>query len=314
MLSPHGRMSPFQAAQMYSLADPNIFNIAVRGLFDDCQDLVKGVSADLAFKAKHRIGSVNSINWARLLAQVVYYFKGYLDVTRNRSAGADGRQPEEVSFSVPTGNFGDIVAGHIARQMGLPIRRLIVATNENNVLDEFFRTGIYRARQASEVFSTSSPSMDISKASNFERYVYDLVGRDPLRVRELWNWLEREGQFDLSASAYFSGVEKTGFVSGFSTHADRLETIRMVHAKYGYIIDTHTADGVRVGLRFREPDVPLVCLETALAVKFEATIREALGREPERPSGFEGIEKLPQRCEVIDPDLAAVKRFIEQRA
>jgi len=315
MLSPLNRMSPFQAAQMYSLTDANIFNIAVRGLFDDCQDLVKAVSADPAFKAKHRIGSVNSINWARLLAQVVYYFKGYLDAAAaEAAAGRTDGGTMEVSFAVPTGNFGDIAAGHIARQMGLPIRRLIVATNENNVLDEFFRTGIYRARKASEVFHTSSPSMDISKASNFERYVYDLVGRDPVRVRELWARLEREGQFDLSSSAYFERVGETGFVSDFSTHADRLDTIRMVYGKYRYIIDTHTADGVRVGLKFREPQVPLLCLETALAVKFEATIREALGREPDRPSAFEGIEQLPQHCEVIDPDLASVKRFIEQRA
>ncbi|MSQ69787.1 MAG: threonine synthase [Betaproteobacteria bacterium] len=322
MLSPYGRMSPFQAAQMYSLADPNIFNIGVRGLFDDCQDLVKGVSADLQFKAAHRIGTVNSINWARLLAQVVYYFKGYLEATGTEAgteagaeaaAGSNAGHPATVSFSVPTGNFGDIAAGHIARQMGLPIRKLIVATNENNVLDEFFRTGIYRARKADEVFQTSSPSMDISKASNFERYVYDLVGRDPLRVGELWGKLDGAGQFDLSGSPSFARVGETGFVSGYSTHAERLDTIRMAYARYRYIIDTHTADGVRVGLKFREPGVPLVCLETAQAVKFEATIREALGRDPDRPPGFKGIEGLPQRCEIMDPDLAAVKRFIEQR-
>ena len=166
-------MSPFQTAQMYSLREPNIFNIAVRGVFDDCQDIVKAVSNDLDFKAKYKIGAVNSINWARVTAQVVYYFKAYFAVT----AGND----EEVSFSVPSGNFGNVCAGHIARQMGLPIRKLIVATNENDVLDEFFRTGVYRPRP--ETQHTSSPSMDISKASNFERFVFDLVGRDPAQVK-----------------------------------------------------------------------------------------------------------------------------------
>ncbi len=170
MLSPYGRMSPFQTAQMYSLLDANIFNLGIRGVFDDCQDIVKAVSNDAQFKARLRIGTVNSINWARIVAQVVYYFKGYLAVAK------DVGQP--VSFAVPSGNFGNIFAGHIARQMGLPIRNLILATNENDVLDEFFRSGRYRVRKAAEVRHTSSPSMDISKASNFERFIYDLTGKD----------------------------------------------------------------------------------------------------------------------------------------
>jgi len=306
MLSPLGKMSAFQTAQMYSLADPNIFNLAVRGVFDDCQDVVKAVSADLDFKALHRIGSVNSINWARLVAQVVYYFKGYFAVTRG--------EDEEVSFAVPSGNFGNIFAGHVARSMGLPIRKLILATNENNVLDEFFRTGVYRVRGAQEVFQTSSPSMDISKASNFERYMYDLVGRDPARVRELWRRVDAEGEFDLSGSAYYRRVGETGFVSDFSTHADRLATIRRVHERYGYIVDTHTADGIKVGLGFRERDVPLVCLETALAVKFDGAIREALGVAPPRPKAYENLESLPQRFEAIEADAAAVKAYIAGHA
>ena len=171
MLSPYGKMSPFQTAQMYSLQDPNIFNIGVRGVFDDCQDIVKAVSNDASFKARYRIGAVNSINWARIVAQVVYYFKGYLAVAP--------KVGDPVSFAVPSGNFGNIFAGYIARRMGLPIHKLILATNENDVLDEFFRTGRYRVRTGSEVEQTSSPSMDISKASNFERYVFDLVGRRP---------------------------------------------------------------------------------------------------------------------------------------
>ena len=264
MLSPYGRMSPFQTAQMYSLQDPNIFNLGIRGVFDDCQDIVKAVSGDLAFKATQRIGTVNSINWARMLAQVVYYFRGYFAATRG--------EDDEVSFSVPSGNFGNICAGHVARMMGLPIRKLILATNENNVLDEFFRTGVYRPRRGAEVFQTSSPSMDISKASNFERYAFDLMGRDPARVRELWRRIDAEGEFDISSSAYFRGITQTGFVSDFSTHADRVRTIRRVYERYGYIVDTHTADGIKVGEGFREADVPLVCLETALAAKFESAI------------------------------------------
>ncbi|HEX9217450.1 MAG TPA: threonine synthase [Gemmatimonadales bacterium] len=306
MLSPHRRMSPFQAAQMYSLQDANIFNIAVRGVFDECQDIVKAISGDFAFKARHRIGAVNSINWARVAAQTVYYFKAYFAVTKSNA--------EPVSFAVPTGNFGDIYAGHVARQMGLPIKRLILATNENNVLDEFFRTGRYRVRKAEEVVATSSPSMDISKSSNFERYAYDLVGRDAKALKGLWDRLDREGAIDLSGTAYFRQVAGTGFVSGSSTHADRVATIRGMWEKYGVMIDTHTADGVKVGLERREKGVPLVCLQTAQAAKFAGVVREAIGREPERPKGFENLEKLPQRVEVMDADARAVKAFIAARA
>src|SRR5712671_4377767 len=216
MLSPHGRMSPFQRAQMYSLQDANIHNLAVKGTFDDCQDLVKQVNADAAFKARYRIGAVNSINWARVAAQVVYYFKGYFAATR--------RDSEQVSFAVPSGNFGNIHAGHVARSMGLPIKRLILATNENNVLDEFFAAGKYRVRGKAK--ETSSPSMDISKASNFERYLFDLVGRDGARMKELWRRLDKDGEFDLSHSAFYGKIPETGFVSGRSTHADRIAVIK----------------------------------------------------------------------------------------
>jgi threonine synthase len=302
MLSPQGRMSPFQAAQMYSLHDPNIFNIAIRGVFDHCQDIVKAVSGDLAFKARHRIGTVNSINWARVAAQVVYYFKAY--------AGAAQRAGEPVSFAVPSGNFGNIYAGYLASRMGLPVRRLIVATNENNVLEEFFRTGRYRVRSTAEVHHTSSPSMDISKSSNFERLVYDALGHDAQALARLWRQLDTEGSFDLAGTSAWDYVRASGFVAGVSTHADRLATIREVHRRFGEIVDPHTADGIKVGLQYREPGVPLICLETALPVKFAATIREALGREPERPAGFEDLESKPQRVTVLDPDLEQVKAFI----
>ncbi len=304
MLSPHKRMSAFQRAHMFSLQDANIHNLAVEGVFDDCQDLVKQVNADAPFKARNRIGAVNSINWARVAAQAVYYFKGYFAATT--------RDSEQVSFAVPSGNFGNVYAGFVAREMGLPIKHLIVATNENTVLDEFFRTGRYRIRR--KVRETSSPSMDISKASNFERYVFELVGRDGARVKELWRRLEQDGEFDLSRSAYFRQVPQTGFVSGRSSHADRLATIRGVFEKYKLVIDPHTADGVKVGLEHREPLVPLICLETALPAKFADTIRAALGREPERPAEFAGLEKLPQRFRVLPNDAEVLKRYIESVA
>ena len=306
MLSPHGKMSRFQTAQMFSLADPNIFNIAVKGVFDDCQDIVKSVSNDHAFKAAYKIGTVNSINWARVAAQIVYYFKGYFAATKNNE--------QEVSFSVPSGNFGNICAGHIARMMGLPIRQLILATNENDVLDEFFKTGVYRPRSNLETRSTSSPSMDISKASNFERFVFDLVGRDGKRVQELWAKIDAGAAFDLSGTPDFSRIKEFGFVSGKSGHADRIRVIRDVWEKYAIMVDTHTADGLKVGQECRDSAVPLLCLETALAAKFDETIHEALGREPERPAGLAGIEALPQRFTVVEADAQAIKAFIREHS
>ncbi|HTY04863.1 MAG TPA: threonine synthase [Rhodocyclaceae bacterium] len=302
MLSPHEKMSAFQRAQMYSLPDANIHNIAIRGMFDDCQDIVKAVANDAAFKAKYRIGAVNSINWARVVAQVIYYFRGYFEATR--------RNDQQVSFCVPSGNFGNICAGHIARMMGLPIRRLVLATNENDVLDEFFRTGVYRPRKAAETYVTSSPSMDISRASNFERFVFDLVGRDPAVVRNLWAKVDAGGSFDLRGTPFFARLPEFGFVSGRSTHADRLATIRDVWRRYGTMIDTHTADAVKVAREHRESGVPMVVLETAQPVKFAETIQEALGCDPSRPADFIGIEDLPQRVAVMDADVAAVKAEI----
>jgi threonine synthase len=302
MLSPHKKMSAFQTAQMYSLQDPNIFNLAVEGNFDDCQDIVKAVSNDHAFKAKYKIGTVNSINWARVVAQVVYYFKGYFAATKSNE--------ERVSFTVPSGNFGNVCAGHIARMMGLPIEKLVVATNENDVLDEFFRTGIYRVRKAAETYHTSSPSMDISKASNFERFVFDLLGRDPARVLQLFRDVEEKGGFDLTASGDFARVKQFGFVSGRSSHADRVEAIRDVFERYDTMIDTHTADGLKVAREHLQHGIPMIVLETAQPIKFGETIREALLREPERPAAFSGIESLPQRFEVLPADVQRVKDFV----
>jgi len=304
MLSPYGKMSRFQTAQMFSLQDDNIFNIAVKGVFDDAQDIVKAVSNDHTFKAKYKIGAVNSINWGRIAAQVVYYFKGYLAVTQNNS--------QKVSFSVPSGNFGNVCAGHIARMMGLPIDKLVVATNENDVLDEFFKTGVYRPRGSASTYHTSSPSMDISKASNFERFVFDLVGRDSAKMRELWSQVDKGGAFDLNQGGYFEKVPNYGFESGSSNHHHRMQTIRATKEKYDVTIDTHTADGLKVALEHREASVPMLVLETALPAKFEDAIVEALGDKPERPSSLDGLEDLPQRSVVMEASVDEIKAYIEK--
>jgi len=305
MLSPYQKMSRFQAAQMFSLQDDNIFNIAVKGVFDDCQDMVKAVSNDHAFKASHHIGAVNSINWGRIVAQVVYYFKGYFAVTQSND--------QKVSFAVPSGNFGNVCAGHIARMMGLPIDKLVVATNENDVLDEFFKTGVYRPRGSANTYHTSSPSMDISKASNFERFIFDLVGRDSVKLCELWRGVDSGGSFDLSADGLFAKVADYGFVSGSSNHDYRMQTIRQTQQQYGVTIDTHTADGLKVALEQRNASVAMVVLETALPAKFEDAITEALGTVPPRPAALNAIENLPQRFDVMDVDVAAIKAFIVEK-
>ncbi|TSC86176.1 MAG: threonine synthase [Parcubacteria group bacterium Gr01-1014_8] len=303
MLSPLGRMSEFQRKQMYTLQDTNIFNIAIKGVFDDCQDVVKKVNEDGVFKSRFSLGAVNSINWARIAAQVVYYAYGYFKATSTNS--------EFVSYAVPTGNFGDILAGFVARQMGVPIKRLILATNENNVLQEFFQTGVYRPRKSKEVSVTSSPSMDISKASNFERYIFDLVHRDAVRMQELWENLEQNGAFDISGTRDFEQIQETGIVAGSSTHQNRLQTIRAIHKAYNVIIDPHTADGVQVGMQMWEKGIPLICLETAKPAKFSETIREAIGIEPDRPASFAKLEGLMERFDVLEPDAEEIKKYIQ---
>ena len=306
MLSPQGRMSAFQRAQMYSLQDANIHNIAVDGVFDDCQDVVKTLAGDLEFKSAYRLGAVNSINWARIAAQVVYYFWGWL-----RATDTGGACP--VSFCVPSGNFGNILAGHIAREMGLPIRRLVLATNENNVLEEFFRTGVYRPRSAAQTRATSSPSMDISKASNFERFVFDLLGRDTERLHALWQGLERDGYFDLSdLKTQFE--DRYGFVAGTSSHADRLATIRKVKEESDVLIDPHTADGVKVAAQYLEPGVPMLVLETALPAKFAETILEATGEAPPVPEHLGDLAALPQKVVNMACDVEQIRDYIRQHA
>ena len=304
MLSPHGRMSAFQQAQMFSLTEPNIFNIALEGVFDDCQDLVKAVNADADFKARFEIGAVNSINWARVLAQAVYYFKAYFAL--NLPAGT------EVDFSVPSGNFGNVFAGFLARSMGLPIGQLLVASNENDVLYEFFSTGVYHVRPAAQVAATSSPSMDIGKASNFERYLYAITGSDAPQTHGWWQEVGQGRPVDLRGTPHWDAVKASGLRGGRSTHTDRLGTIRRIDERFGRLIDPHTADGVLVGERHQRPGVPMVCLETALPAKFEETVQEAVGRTPERPERFAGIEQARKVFEVLPNDVNRLKAYIAQ--
>ena len=304
MLSPLGRTSQFQAAQMYSVLDDNIHNIAIRGVFDDCQDIVKVVGEDAGFKARYNIGTINSINWARIVAQVVYYFAGYFSVTSSNDT--------RVSFAVPSGNFGNIYAGHVARTMGLPIERLVLATNENDVLDEFFRTGSYRVRPSAAVHATSSPSMDISKASNFERFIYDLTGQNAEETRRLFELVRTDGGFDLRETGMHRALADYAFVSGSSTHAERVACIQLVYARTGRVIDTHTADGINVARRAQAAGLtgPILCAETALAAKFADTITESLGIDAPRPVALHDLEARPQRVEVMNPSAQEVMAYV----
>ena len=304
MMSPHGKMSEFQRAQMYSLDDKNIHNIAIKGMFDDCQDIVKALQQDAEFKAKYSLGTVNSINWGRILAQIVYYFKGYFASTTDNS--------EKVSFCVPSGNFGNICAGHIAREMGLPIDRLIVATNENDVLHDFFTTGKYSPRTADKTYVTSSPSMDISKASNFERFVYLLAEKNGEKIHTLWQDVNAGKGFDMS-DLMANINDKYGFASGKSTHADRIATIKQVYAEDNQLIDPHTADGIKVAREVRKEGEVIVCAETALPAKFAETITEAVGQlDIPRPKHTDNIESLAQYVTVLDNDANLVRAQIEQ--
>ncbi|WP_127843093.1 threonine synthase [Actinomyces wuliandei] len=308
MLSPADRMSPVQRAQMYSLHDPNIYNVAVEGVFDDCQNLVKALSNDPAFKAQYSLGAVNSINIGRIVAQAVYYVWAWLRVTDR----TEERRPSDlqVDVCVPSGNFGNIYAGHLVRSMGLPVRRLIVATNENNVLEEFFSTGIYTPRSAEATLATSSPSMDISKASNLERFLWSLLG--PGRFSHAWKELEDSGSLDLSDQVERMR-EELGFVAMSSSHAERLETIRLM-SSHGVIVDPHTADGITTALRLMEPGFPTLVLETARPEKFLDTVEEALGCPQPVPDSVSKLLALPQRKTTIPNDEKPLRAIIAENA
>ncbi|GEK85044.1 threonine synthase [Microbacterium aerolatum] len=311
MLSPQGRMSAFQRAQMYSLQDENVHNIAVEGVFDDCQNLVKRLNTDLDFKRAHSLGAVNSINFGRISAQIVYYVWAWLRTTDE--VDTDARSTFEVSFAVPSGNFGNILSGHYARSMGIPIRKLVLATNENNVLDEFFRTGHYRPRSSANTLATSSPSMDVSRASNLERFVFDLLGRDPERTAAAWHELEERDEIDLSAELN-RFEEEFGLLSGTSTHDDRLATIRDFRDRTGVTIDPHTADGAKVAREHIETGIPMLVLETAKPQKFADLISEALGETVEPDDDTRALLAAPQRVTDMPDDEQQLRSYISERA
>lgn len=311
MLSPQGRMSAFQRAQMYSLHDDNVHNIAIDGVFDDCQNLVKHLASDLDFKRDHSIGAVNSINFGRISAQIAYYFWAWLRATD--ALPAQDRTGFEVSFAVPSGNFGNILSGYYAKRMGLPIRKLVLASNENNVLDEFFRTGHYRPRSAERTLATSSPSMDVSRASNLERFVFDLLGRDPQRTAAAWHELDTRGEIDLSAEQQRL-LPEFGFVSGTSTHEDRLSTIREFFERSGVTLDPHTADGAKVARDHVEPGVPMLVLETAKPQKFADLIAEALGTPVKTDAATRALLDAPQRVTDLPDDEQVLRAYISERA
>ncbi|MDD5586562.1 MAG: threonine synthase [Alphaproteobacteria bacterium] len=303
MLSPAGRMSDFQRAQMYSAQDDNILNIAVRGTFDDCQDLVKALNNEAAFKAKHRLGAVNSINWARVVAQAVYYVSAYLQCVE--------RIGDPVSFAVPSGNFGNAYAGLVAKFMGVPVERIVVATNENDVLHRMMQTGVYAPRAKAQ--ETSSPSMDITKASNFERAVFEAAGRDGAKTAALWEELGQKGRIDFANDhpEAWRRFQALGLCSTTSAHADRLRMIREAYEKWNILVDPHTADGLFGALAQRKTGERMIVLETAQAAKFSKTIKEALGFEPPAPKGFENLLSLSQKVRTIEPDAGVLKAFIE---
>jgi threonine synthase len=301
ILHPHGKTSPVQALQMTTVTDANVHNIAIRGTFDDCQDMVKALFNDLAFKEKHSLGAVNSINWARVLAQVVYYFYAWLRVTDN------GDQP--VSFSVPTGNFGDIFAGYVAKRMGLPIGKLLLATNENNILTRFVNSGDY---SLSGVVSTPSPSMDIQVASNFERYLFHLYKEDSSRVRDAFAQLKEKGRITFSADEMEQ--VQTDFCSATVDQAGTLDTIADFNRETGYLLDPHTAVGVRAALDLLPANTARICLATAHPAKFGEAVEKATGTPAPLPPSIAALADLPTRCDLMDLDLDKVREFIVANA
>jgi threonine synthase len=298
ILHPHKKVSPIQELQMTTVTDPNVFNLAIRGTFDDGQSIVKEIFGDLDFKREHALGAVNSINWARILAQVVYYFYAWGKVSR----ATDQR---EVYFSVPTGNFGDIFAGFIAKRMGLPIRRLILATNANDILCRFINAGDY---SISSVNPTLSPSMDIQIASNFERYLFYLYDENPAMVRNIIATFQESGALQFPAP--LKGRIADDFLAAAVDDARTVQTIRDFHQETGYILDPHTAVGVCAARNLNLDDAPTVCLATAHPAKFDQAVKQAIGEHPPRPASLQGIEDRATRCEVIEASVQAVKDFI----
>jgi threonine synthase len=301
VMHPLGRVSPLQERQMTAVLDDNVFNIAVRGTFDDCQNILKALFNDIPFKRSAALGSVNSINWARVLAQIVYYFYGAF-----RAMEATGAK--RVRFAVPTGNFGDVLAGYFAARMGLPVSTLVLATNENDILDRFFRTGVYSIGAVRE---TLSPSMDIQVASNFERYLFYRLGGDAERVGRLMESFARDGMLSAPAPASEAGPK---WVSGSCDTARTLSTIRRYHAEHGCLLDPHTAAGVAVGERNLSAEEPMICLATAHPAKFPEAVRRATGSDQAHHPLLDALENAQTRCDVLPADAGAVRSYVERRS
>ena len=299
VMHPHGRVSPLQERQMTTVLDSNVFNIAVEGTFDDCQRMMKAIFTDLSFKDRYSLGTVNSINWARVLAQIVYYFFSAFRVMRLTGA-------RQIQFTVPTGNFGDIFAGYVAAKMGLPIRRLVLATNENDILARFFNTGVY---SAGPVHATISPSMDIQVASNFERYLYYRLGSDPARVADVMKEFESQGQ--LSVPPLADGRIDELIVAGSGNTEETLACIRVTHSRYGYLLDPHSAVGVHVAKGHLSKDAPMICLATAHPAKFGQSIQDATGRDLARHSLLDALRELPSRCTILPAREDEIRHFLE---
>lgn len=296
IMFPDGRTSPLQERQMTTVLDDNVQNLAIEGSFDDCQSILKGIFNDLEFKNDYHLGAVNSVNWARVLAQVVYYFSAYAQLNG----------PDRFDVAVPTGNFGNIFAGYIARRMGLPIRRLVLGTNQNDILHRFFTTGRY---ERGEVHFSASPAMDIQVASNFERYLFYQFDQQPGKVREFMQAFADTGKAEVG----FNTVNfDDAFRTGVCDDAQTLETIRQVKSQHSYLIDPHTAVGVHVAEQHREAGVPMVCMSTAHPAKFDSAMHEALGEsETVTHPTLEALADLPARKTHLPNDIAEVKGFIE---
>ncbi|MFH1053243.1 MAG: threonine synthase [Candidatus Woesearchaeota archaeon] len=306
MLTPHNRMSKFQTAQMYTINQPNIFNIAINGVFDTCQFIKKEIDKDIEFKNNYSIGAANSINWARIAAQIIYQFKVYFSIKKSSL--------EPIDLVIPSGNFGHALSAYYARQMGIPFNRIIIATNENNVLNEFFKTGIYQIRKKEDVIPTNSPSMDIAISSNLERLLFEFFGKDENITKKQMEHLAKTGKIDLNENPeYKKYLDQSNFSSGESNDKERLDIIKKIFKDTKMIIDPHTAAGVKVALEQKQ-DLPILCMETAKPFKFNPDIEKAIGKSAETPKEAEKMQNKKQFFTVMDPDIKKVKDFVEKHA
>ncbi|MCC6598782.1 MAG: threonine synthase [Alphaproteobacteria bacterium] len=297
ILHPLNRVSEVQRRQMTTVMADNVHNIAIEGTFDDCQSLVKAMFNDAKFRADMNLSAINSINWARIMAQVVYYFT---------SAIALGAPEREISYSVPTGNFGNVYAAHVARKMGLPIKRLVVSTNRNDILTRFFETG---EMKITHVEASLSPSMDIQISSNFERYLFELLGRDTLKLTEIMNEFKKNGQFRLNDE--LMAQARREFTAHRCTDEDTLRIIRQCHEETAEVIDPHTAVALSGALALKDdPSIPIVSLACAHAAKFPDAVEKAIGRRPELPERLSDLLSRPERFTPMKNSLKTVQEYV----